>query len=543
MRSDGRARRRAAGAVLADSLALLPDLLALAASLALAAALALALPACDVRTGDLLTRAATTFYLSPAGSDDNVGTTEAAPWRHFSRALPALGPGFTLVLENGTYDGSTTGYLQVSCGTNAVNGTPEAPITVRAENERQALLAGDGVSGAPIELAGCANWVVAGLHATGADVSGPQGAMGDEPGSVVVLTHACTNVLLSRVVADHPNQYQQASVYVVAHAATGVVIEESEALDFHTYGFHAYDSMHPIFRRDYAHSRDAADLPGGAVTASPTNGDGGFLLTKSTSAVIENCIAEHVADGFTIAANHGPVGGQVQPQFDKLLGDVANDVTHAGFVLDSHCANTKPCNEGDQIVSNATLSNDVSRGGALGVSVGGGVHLGVDTTSIFDATDTGVSFGLDAENAGLAASASARTSLVTAPGAAFGFRATSQMTWTFSRCNAFGPAMTFAPRDGHVMNGTEVDPQLGACLVSVPAGTPFAATAPGSPGAGATIAYRYEDGALTTAKLWDQTTGAFPCGATIAGENDDPATSCIGVSARLNVGAMGCAIP
>jgi hypothetical protein len=511
-----------------------------ALALALLAASAGGLAACGAETGDLLTREATTFYLSPTGSDDNAGTTEAAPWRHFVHALPMLAPGGTLVLEDGTYDGTTTGYLQVSCGTNGVNGTPDAPITVRAQNERQALLAGDGVSGAPIELSGCANWVVAGLHATGADVSGPQGAMGDEPGSVVVLTHACTNVLLSRVVADHPNQYQQASVYVVAHAATGVVIEESEALDFHTYGFHAYDSMHPIFRRDYAHSRDEADLPGGAVTASPTNGDGGFLLTKSLGGVIEDCIAEHVADGFTLAANHGPVGGQVQPQNDMLVGDVANDVTHAGFVLASHCANTKPCNEGDQIVSNAVLSNDVARGGALGVSITGGVKLTIESSSMFDATDTGVSFGLDAENMGLASSATARATLVTAAGAAFGFHATS-----FSRDNAYGPAMTFAPRDGHVMDGTEIDPQLGACLVSVPAGSPFAATAPGASGAGATIAYESVDGKLTTTKLWDQTTGQFPCGAPIAGVDDATRAdvSCVGVAARLHVGTMGCAIP
>jgi hypothetical protein len=502
--------------------------------------LALITAGCHVESGDVLVRGSSTLYLSPVGSDDNPGT-QALPWQHFERALPALGPGFTLVLEDGLYDGTTTGYLRAFCSATTIkNGTPDAPITVRALNERKAHLKGDG-SGAPIELSACSNWILSGLYAEGTDFTGE---MGDEPGSVVVLTNACNHVLLTRMVAAHPNRTVSASAYVVAHAAPGVVIEESEALDFHTYGFHAYDSMQPIFRRDYAHSRDTMDLPGVRPSLSPTNGDGGFLLTKSLGGIVENCVAEHVYDGFTIAASSFDAGGKVQPHDDQLLGDVANDVTHAGFVLESRCNNVKaPCNQGDQIVSNAVVKDDVSRGGALGVSVEGGVTLAIESTSIFDATDTGVAFALSMENLGLASSATARGTLVTAPGAAFGFHATGQVSWAFSRCNAYGPGMTFAPRDGHVMNGTETDPQLGACLVSVPAGSPFAPV-PGGPAIGATLAFRYENGVLTATKLWDQATGAFPCGATIVGESDDPTISCAGVSTRLHVGAdAGCAIP
>jgi len=63
---------------------------------------------------------------------------------------------------------------------------------------------------------------------------------------------------------------------------------------------------------------------------------------------------------------------------------------------------------------------------------------------------------------------------------------------------------------------------------------------------GANIIYRYEDGILTDQKLWDQTTGQFPCGATIKGVNDDatfPNSSCVNVHKRLNVGVNGCPIP
>jgi hypothetical protein len=484
---------------------------------------------------------ASTFYIGPDGSDGNPGTL-AAPWRTFAHALPTLQPGSTLVLLDGTYTSGTSGLLQVFCGTNAVNGTPAAPITVRALNERQAFISGDG-SGPPVELSACAYWVLDGLHAEETDTPNE---MGDEPGSVFVLTHGCTNVLGRRLLGAHPNRYLTASVFVVAHGAANVVIEESEALDFHYYGFHAYDSQHAIFRRDYAHSRDTPDVVGGMPTSSTTRGDGGFLLTKSSNGIIENCIAEDVADGFTIRASRTAQGGRVQPQRDQLLGDVANGVSHAGFLLDSQCANTKPCTQGDQIVSDAVLANDVSRGGALGISIQGGVNNTVINASLFDATDTGISFSLDPDNAGLQSSAFARASLVSSPASALGFHSVGQFNWGVAQCDAFGSTQPFVPRDAHVTAATEVDPQLGGCLVVVPQASPLKTQGqPGAGGTGANIVFETVAGQLTTTKLWDQTTGKFPCGAVVTGLNDDALAdvSCMGVGARLHVGAMGCAIP
>ena len=486
----------------------------------------------------------TLFFISPDGDDANPGT-ETAPWKSFAHALPLLGPGVTLELEDGTYAGATTGFLRAFCGvnpgSNASSGTPDRPITVRAQNERRAFLKGEG-TGAPIELSACSNWVLEGLRAEGADVPGE---MGDEAGSVVVLTRGCTNIVLRRLLAAHPNRYLTATVYVIAHAASNILVEESEALDFHYYGFHAYDVQHMTFRRSYAHSRDVPDIAGALMpTSNDTTGDGGFLLTKSSNAIIENCIAEHVADGFMIEGTPQAMGGRVQPQRDQILGSVAADVAHAGFVLESRCNNTKPCNQGDQIVSSPMLSNDVVRHGALGVFSEGGVSIQIENMSIFDVTDTGIVFGQDAENMGLASSAFARATLVTAM-APFGFRAMGQVDWSFSRCNAFGPTTTFAPRDNHVVNSTEIDPQMGGCYVMVPDASPLKNAGQTGAGIGANIAFRIEDGQVTTTKLWDQTTGAFPCGATVAGLNDMSRAdvSCLGVASRLHVGAGGCAIP
>ncbi|HVR01656.1 MAG TPA: hypothetical protein VMT47_05965 [Polyangia bacterium] len=479
-------------------------------------------------------------YISPDGSDGNPGT-EAAPWRTFAHALPTLQPGSTLVLLDGTYTSSTTGLLRVFCGSNAVNGTPDRPITVRALNERRAFLAGNG-SGIPLELSGCANWVVDGLHAE--DVDTPN-EMGDEPGSVVVITR-CTNVLVRRVLAAHPNRYFYASVYVIAMASPNVVVEECEALDFHYYGYHAYDSQQVTFRRDYAHSRDTPDIAGGPPTLFTTLGDGGFLFTKTSNGIMENCVAEDVGNGFTLRANHVAVGGRVPPQRDQLLGDIANGVSHAGFELDSYCANSRPCTQTDQIVRDAVFMNDVSRGGAFGFSFQGGINLAISNASVFDTTDTGVFLGLSAENAGLLASATAGASIVTSPAGTFGFHSVGQFSWGVSWSNVFGPTQPFVPSDSHVTTPSEIDPQLGGCLVYVPDSSPLKTLGePGAGGLGANIVFQTVGGQVTTTKLWDQTTGQFPCGAVVMGLNDATLAdvSCMGLGARMHVGAPGCPIP
>jgi hypothetical protein len=101
------------------------------------------------------------------------------------------------------------------------------------------------------------------------------------------------------------------------------------------------------------------------------------------------------------------------------------------------------------------------------------------------------------------------------------------------------------PRDGHVDTATSLDPMLGGCLVTIPAGSPLATAGVGGGPIGARVLYRLENGQATAAPLWDPTTGAFPCGATVTGLNDAARAdvSCLGFHARLGVGANGCGTP
>ncbi len=150
-------------------------------------------------------------------------------------------------------------------------------------------------------------------------------------------------------------------------------------------------------------------------------------------------------------------------------------------------------------------------------------------------------------------------------------------SWTFDYINStsarnnvdFSPDEFICP-DCFVHNTSVVptgmyDPDTGrGCKVYIPGGNdgrggPNPLIAAGEPGAGqasnmagagedgsdigANIVFRVGNRVTTDRKLWNQQTGAFPCGAIVAGVNDMAGSSCFDVHERLNVGMNGCEIP
>jgi hypothetical protein len=83
----------------------------------------------------------------------------------------------------------------------------------------------------------------------------------------------------------------------------------------------------------------------------------------------------------------------------------------------------------------------------------------------------------------------------------------------------------------------------GQCIVYVPSKSNMKGAGKDRADIGANIIYRYENGVLTSKKLWNQSTGQFPCGAVVKGVNDTSGSSCVDVHKRLNVGVNGCPIP
>src|SRR5437763_16721485 len=79
------------------------------------------------------TATANTYYISPAGSDTNPGTS-AAPWRSIQKASASLQPGDTAMIADGDYAGGIT---------QSRSGTSTAPITFKAVNAGMPVVHGD----------------------------------------------------------------------------------------------------------------------------------------------------------------------------------------------------------------------------------------------------------------------------------------------------------------------------------------------------------------------------------------------------------------
>jgi len=86
---------------------------------------------------------AATYYVGPNGDDSQDGRSAARAWATFGRAWPTLAPGDTLILLDGLY----TQPLEP----NGRNGRAEAPITIRAQHDGQAIIDGQSVK-IPVHL-------------------------------------------------------------------------------------------------------------------------------------------------------------------------------------------------------------------------------------------------------------------------------------------------------------------------------------------------------------------------------------------------------
>jgi hypothetical protein len=493
------------------------------------------------------------FYLSPTGDNGNPGTRER-PWRRFDFALGLLSPGATLVLLDGTYDGGTSGYFNARCdvtGTNTSDGTAAAPITMRAEHPRAAWIRGDA-SGPPFYMDNCSYWTIEGLRVTSDDFMNAPDT--PDAGSVIFLGPANDHVVLRRLLASHPNRYKHSHVVRIGDGSHDITVEECEVYDFHHNAFETTRTDTVIFRRNYVNARTsfAADLAGGYASIDSARGDYGFLLEETRFALVENNLVENTYAGVGIVGRDtGFPADQPPPasdplDFNRVLGNVVYHASSFGIRLESRCAASQvPCTESVRIVQNTELTDDVVVGGAVGVSSAGAVQTRVSQLMVVGA-GSGVVFAKEPQNQGITSSSRTVDSLVV-DFQTTGFRADGQDDWSFDHCAGAPAAGTMAPLyepdDAHVASRVAAAPDLGACLVYLPAGSRLRGAGSGTRDVGASVLDRYENGVLTTKPRWAPGTGAFPCGDVVAGVNDDASTSCIGVHTRLHVAAATCPLP
>ena len=487
------------------------------------------------------------YHLSPSGNDGADGTSPDKAWQTFSRAIKALGPGDTLILGDGRYTRSTTGMPSIDCSSTAKNGTADAPITIRAANERRAHLDNDGV-GEALYMNECNHWRVSGVYASSADNGGAKEWEGN-----VIRLYQVGHIALRGVLAVRPNRTcpNSSLSYCNSHGIAiekshDVLVEDCEVYDFHRHGVSAFGSKNVTVRRCYMNPWDAEGGAGGGST--------GVILYGSSDSIVENVIGEGVY-GLNIAGGttyDGSRGGYR----NKLLGAVTLDAKH-GSTIRARRFSGPVLPAGQNLVKDSVFVRTQN----VGVFARGASATLVENVSVFDTkVDAGVVGDQDlSEGAPCSAnpdgcSITARN-LLSIGNAGKGMKVDAGVlkSWRLESSNLYGNAggdfpSSETPGDdaGDIRRSRSVAPSgMGGdqCYLWAPDGSNMKGVGADGRDIGATVLRRYVDGVLTTERLWDQSTGAFPCRTVVPGVNDDPSRSCGGVHTRLHVNTSGCRFP
>ncbi len=492
-----------------------------------------------------------TYYILPGGTG-GAGTL-SSPWHQFSSVFNSskiLQPGDTLVLMNGTYTGSTTGLLSITCGTNANNGTALARVTITAQNERQALIQGDG-SGEPFRMADCSYWTIQGLHVADGDFASPNAS---DQNTAAMDFESSSNLLIRRNIVEHPNRCFNNNAMLLS-ATTDSVVEQNEVYFFHRWGIQAWrGSTNLEVRQNYANPRGAYMATNTACTTDGF-GPGAFGPYFSDGNTFENNIAEsnHYA-----GAKPDAVGFDVEAtaSYTKMLGNVSLNLR---YVLNPHSNMTAATGNvwtDDIMVNDQNIGFEFSAGTFSVVnhaSVFGtptattGVGLVVATGNAPCGYTEGFSYAVDNSRVENVRGAAYRaTCSIPATSSCPVSACSSGFTFNYDHDDAYNNVTNYNP-DQNVINSLTSDPDTPvnpSCYLWLPDGSPLKGKASDGGDVGATVLYQYSGGALTSNRLWDPATGApLFAGAKVANLNDIAGDSLFDIAARLHVNQGGCAFP
>lgn len=465
---------------------------------------------------------AATYYLSPMGKNMNRGLSPASPWRSFDFAIGKLRPGDTLVLRDGTYPARSSAYPSIRCGANARNGTAAQPITLKAENERGALLKGSGDQFV-LYVTRCSFWAFEGLRLQSADSGGSSQGQ-------AILASESNHLSFRRLMLTNSNRLQNAALLELDDVSE-TLVEECEFYYFHRHGLATSGGRRNTFRRNYANSRRYADVPGYA-SGDPDRGDSAFVLYPGSEATVENNISEGNSVGFDVEA-----AGKADS--NRFLGDISLDDSY-GALIKARGKTRETTPHGTSLQHFVAVRPRVA--GFYARSSSGTECV---NCSVHRAGMSGFAADRDSDSPGDGSYSVFLTNCLVAGSRMFGLNLVEQATAVVDHCNFFrsGDNVAFSITQKRLNDTMSVDPKLGGCYVYIPDNSPMSRRGRNGAPLGAEILYRYQDGTLTSVPLWDVSTGRFPCGAVVPGVSDLPGLSCIDVSLRLNVNRNGCSLP
>lgn len=275
-----------------------------------------------------------TFYLDDTGcSNDNDGLSTGAPWCTVAWALGAtnpnrMQPGDVLIVRNGTYSerinitaGDSTPMEETDdlCngnGANALCGTATAPITIQAENSRQAKFLSNGL-GPALTVAGAQYYVFDGILFQSAD-----NASGGNGTTHVALVTESNNITFNECGFDRAQRCGNNHLLKMV-TVSDVTCDRCEFARHHRHGFSVTGGRRVVCRDCYDNNTHSyGQCPGGSGCPTGCNSSGGpdngsFLFYPCNNCTVENSVME------------GPWGGSINAAPGSYLGLRAAD---SGFI-------------------------------------------------------------------------------------------------------------------------------------------------------------------------------------------------------------------
>jgi hypothetical protein len=510
---------------------------------------------------------ATTYYFSPTGNDAATGLDNTHPWKTFSigsaKLLSIAAPDNTALLMDGTYTVATSGYLTMTCPTNATTGTSGHPFVIQAVNERAANVSTGGDNWNAIT--NCSYYSIIGVQMTGGDGTkldtGGMLTIGGSNGSNIQHGIILRRNIFRHSIRDAANLCRVNADLVLYSYATGGLIEENEFYDYHGRAIQMYHADGNEVRRNYANPRAYPNVPNSATSGTcPSNanlvwsggafqGDEQFSNYPDQANVYENDFSEGGLQGFVVNASAASAN-------NHYWGVVSLNDTSGPLKVDARASSIGGMPVSTEFHNLVAIGSWVQHGAWIQSSKG----TLIDKSSFFSSNsccealkeestttkgDGALSFTLT--NSIFKGAALVSVSIEDPP------LNSTTIAWSVNYVWANGSTTKFAPAastgNGTLTNSGTTDPGVGTCRMYVPVGS-FAATAGvGGLRAGAEILYATEgEVELRDAAhaLWDQSDGSprtWWRGAIVTGVNDTSTTALSGIGVRLNIGQGGCSLP
>lgn len=480
-----------------------------------------------------------TLFIGPEGDDDGPGTADE-PLATWAVALARLAPSDTLGVLPGSYSPTDAGRLVVGCapgdsacaGAPCAQGSADAPITVRAVEERAARLGTDG-AGPALVVSGCRGWSFEGLVAEGGDFERQQ---------AVAVVREGANVTLRRMLLRRANRLTNSPVLQITDT-DDVLLEESEIYDFHLAGVALSEARGTILRRNFIHSREYPNLPddyeqsGLCASCCLGIGDQGVLLDRSAASLLENNVIERVCQGVVGSAGATARVGGAAGDDHRLLGNVVIGASSNAYVFASACGGADPCDDPGLQLRRLLIRDSVALDSGTGFYARGVIEARLRNVTAIDSGGSDYVFDLPDANRGLTPSFTVENALDhDSDGSGGGYVLRDHEEYTIRRVHSSGNDTDFTGTDpSRVIEATRGDPELGSCRIAVPAGSRLSGAGLEGGDIGADVRLRYHDGVRSARGLWHASTRAFPCGAIVEGVNDDPSRACAGAHDRIGV--------